>query len=493
MIGAQQIEIGQADWIKGMSSSADITDGGFSNETDGVNLTKIPGGVYPSAQQIDTSTNLTGNLIASAGTNNQIAGSADRYFISRSGSTGATFYRWNGTALALAQTDSGSNVYNDGVIDSVEFASYIWTTTTSDLVRWDGTSTAGTSHFFTDYWTNAGGLNKTALLSGFGQPHPMLVYEKQLWIGDGRYLHALAEDGTTLSYQALDLGTSAVVVALSIDPASGKMLISTTEGPNLSDTLNLRNKIYLWDAFSIKPNKAIIVEDMVTAFLVESGVVYVTYGQSFGVFNGSGIDFLRKLKNVGFDNTQLVYKHRITSINRNIYIVDGTQILCYGEVIGQQKKVFYYSMKNSAGNQINVLVHVGSGKLGIGCATSKFYIVDTNSIATTNSMTLLTNKILFPRPVFLRGAYIEYLDAVVNNDGNRVLSYKTESMIGTGFVQLNQQNGTGLNNISGADVYSTNNITGFKNERCHQVQLRYVSSSVVSGLKRIILFYDIAE
>lgn len=43
MIGTKQLVIGAADFVKGVSTSSDVSDGGFSPETDNVNLTANPG------------------------------------------------------------------------------------------------------------------------------------------------------------------------------------------------------------------------------------------------------------------------------------------------------------------------------------------------------------------------------------------------------------------------------------------------------------------
>lgn len=474
MTGSKQIEFGATEWIKGVSTSSEIADGGFSPETDGVNLIKTPGVMYAPAQQVDKSTSVADNIIASCFPQGSL--SNDRYFVGDA----RKYYSWNGTSITLEKTAT-TGTYTDGKTDLVAFNGSIYATTTTDVTKWNGTSTLDEN-----YWTTT--KSQSPLQSGAGEPHPMIVFESSLWIGDGNVLRSINESGT-VNGSPLTLAVGEIIYALAIDPASGKLLISTTEGANISDTLFTKCKIYQYDGFSIKPNKAIVVEDLVTSFYVMSGVVYVCYGKNLGIFNGSGIDFLRKFKNVSYTNTSLVYKHRITSINKNLYIADGAQILCYGEIIGGQKKVFYPAMTNST--QISVLTSIGSDKLGFSYSSSKFYTFDTLSSATTNSMTLYSNKIVFPRPIHPRCVYIEYYDAVTNNDNNRTLYYKAQD---NAFVLLAIQNGTSLKNESGASVYEIENIVGFlSTPTVKSIQFRYIADTTNFGIKRFIFYFDVAE
>jgi hypothetical protein len=225
-----------------------------------------------------------------------------------------------------------------------------------------------------------------------------------------------------------------------------------------------------------------------------TGNTFVGYGNNLGYINGSGISFLRKLKNVSLDNAQLPYKHNFAHVGNTLYVLDGLQVLAYGETIAGRKAFYYVFTNNTNSNKPTMLAEVGSGKLGYAFATTKFYTFDTTSVASSNTISFHTNKYDFERPVYLRSVYVEYADAVVNNDNNRALYYRSEDLqTSYQILRVQNQTSTSLKNESGASVYFTDNIVGFTSNKVRSVQFRYNADTVNTGLKRIVVYYDPAE
>lgn len=483
MVGKHILEINMQDLpIRGMSSSNDIADGAFSPSTDAVNLIASPGVLYAPALAVDsdTDTRLTGNIIASSPDDSVYLG-YERKMVTTDGK----YYRYNGTKIpeAALRTDA-VNTYTQGFTDMITFKGETYVTTKEKLVRWQEGITFNAS--FYSFGSITGGSNI--------YPHPAIVYENNAYYADGCLLLQQTSAGGTPT-TVLTLSSDQIIIALGVDPGSGRMLISTSNSLNSSDTLGAINKLLWYDGNSAKLDKSVIIEDMITGFQPVGGVVYVGYGTSLGYINGSGISFLRKLNNVTLDNSLLPYKHRMTCINKTLYVVDGTQILAYGEVL-QGRKIFYYCYKNNINSNKPISIfNVGNNKLGISFDTNKFYTFNVVSVATTNTMAFMTNKYNFPRPILIRKIYLDYADAIANNDDNRSLYYATES-VAIGGVLLRVQGtttGSGLKNSSGSTVNFMDNVIGFSPTKIRWLQFRYNTGTTNYGLRRILVEYDVVE
>lgn len=393
MAKTNYIRIDASDFIKGMSTSTEISDGGFA-PTSIVNPIITPGVLYGPGTITDKSTNVTGRFIASC--EDFAASSADdRYFVDDEGA----YYSWNGTTITKEVTDANTTVYIDGRTDLAPYQGNFYATVTTDVTLWNGAATLDN-----DWWTNT--KSKTALSTGV--PHPLLVFENILWIGDGQYLHNV--NNTTANYNVLQLESNEVIQALGIDPGSGLMLISVSVGQNASTTQFKTNKVLIYDGYSNKPRRSVIVDERISAFYSVGGVTYVTYGKNLGYWNGSGITFLRKLSDVSYSNTSLPTRHRMTNIDNTLYVADGQYLLAFGEILKGQK-VFYYLMNNNT--DMSLITHLGQGVIGYAYTTDKFYTLNT-TVKTINAY-LRSNYFSFDKIVDIKEITIEFGDNVSNN------------------------------------------------------------------------------
>lgn len=485
MIGNKELVIDSSNWSKGMSTGSDISDGGFSNETTAVNLIANPGVVYAPAVAVDsdTDTRLTGNAIATCPDMNVIS-SANRLVVTDDGKA----YRYNGTKLDAAGIAlTAGKTWAAGFTDIITFGGEAYVSSKEALTRWqnDNTIDAGASWPFSFTTSNV--------------PHPGIVYENNMYWADKNLLLIQSTIGDAVAPTTiLTLDSSSVILALGIDPTTGLMLISTTNTLDTSATLPAITRLLWYDGNSPKVAKSVLTEDVILGFHTVSGTTFVGYGKNLGYINGSGVSFLRRLNNVTNVQAELPYKHHFAHISTTLYVLDGLQILAFGEILPGSKKFYYCFKNNTNSNKPTVIGDGGNSKLVFGFATTKFYSFDTMSVASSNTMSLITNFYEFPRPVFLRSAYVEYSDAVTNNDDNRSLSYDTQQLDVTqsGYQILRVQGtttGGGLKNSSGSSVFQIENIIGFPTNKVRWIKFRYNSDTTNFGLARIIIYYDFAE
>lgn len=454
MAKSNYIRIDASNFIKGMSTSTEISDGGFA-PTSIVNPTITPGLVYGPGTITDKSTNVAGSFIASC-EDYSATSPNDRYFVDNAGG----YYSWNGTTITKQVTDTNTTVYIDGKTDLVPYQGSFYATTTTDVTQWNGSGT-----LTNNWWTVS--KSKTALNANV--PHPLIVFEKVMWIGDGQYLHNL--NNTTANYNVLELESNEVVQALGIDPGSGLMLISVSVGQNASDTLYKTNKVLIYDGYSNKPRRSVIVDERISAFFSVGGVTYVTYGKNLGYWNGSGITFLRKLKDVSYSNTSLPTRHRITNVDNTLYVADGQYLLAFGEVIKGQK-VFYYLMDNTT--DMTLITHLGKGLIGYAYPTSKFYTLDTTT-KTANTY-LVSNYFNFDEAVDIKEVKIEFADLVSNN-------------VSPVSCQIIDNDGASVNvsfkNISGGSARMLKSF--YQGKPLDSFYIRINQDTGVSGIKKVLI------
>ena len=471
MLGLRHIEIDASNFLRGMSSGGDISDGGFSPDTEAVNPIIEPGVLFAPAAAADADSDnrlsTTIEIIASAPDMANL-GVDNRLLVGANSSDDGTFYRYNGTKIIAAAyaTDTTRN-YVKGYTDIITYRGEAYVTSQSHIARWQNDNTI-TQDFFVFTTSNV--------------PHPALVFEDNAYYGDNNLLlRQTSVAGTPATILTLAVGE--IIIALGIEPGSGKMLIATTSSLNMSNTLTSINKLYWYDGSSNKTLKAIYVEDQILGFHSVAGITYCGYGQNLGYITGSGIKFLRKLINVTLSSEELPYKHNMTSIGSTLYVADGNKILAYGPIKQGGENVFYYCARNKVNNLVfQSIFNVGSNKIGYSFL-GEFRTVDFSSSATLDSFTLITNWLAFPRPVFPRSVYLEYLNQIASTD-NFTISYTDRNDNGIGLTAdpLTQ---TSVRSVSFIGFRNTDSIRSFR--------LTITNATENDGLIRVIIYYDFAE
>jgi hypothetical protein len=405
MIGGKYFEIDWRNFVQGMTSSEYTDDGGFSPgsatgiKSTNINPTHTPGLLQFPALSDDKSTNLSGEIIAS--TYCPVT-TYETGFVTDTGK----FYGWNGTTLSTAIATDSTRAYTAGKTDMAPYGPYIYGTSATYIWEWIVT-TATINQTYLAFASSSGGASWTPA----NCPHPVLVYEGNIYYGNGPQLLRQTTVGGTPTEVLLIPNYNEIIVALAIDPGTGKMLISTEGFTNISNATERLSKVQYYNGFSNKVDKVVITDEMVTSFHPVGGTVYIGYGQNFGYWTGTGPQFLRKL-NISLDNTTLLYKHHITNIGNIIYMIEAHKILAYGEVMLGQGRSFWYANQNFVGatpTSMSCITNIGSGELAYAFPTAKFSTIDTTTVADISSASnFLTKKYRFPREVTFNGIIVEY-------------------------------------------------------------------------------------
>jgi len=509
MQGRFSIEIGARstgvnDFLLGVSTSAESSDGGFSSDTTGTNLTVKPGVLMPPGPVTDASTNLTEELIASTEDPGYLGD--DRVMVGDE----KGLYTFDSGALTKEATAAPTGDITLGTSDMVSWFDdndnlvYYYITTAAgangDIVRWNGGATV-----VNDYWTSASHLNQSAL-SAYTPYRPLLVYEKNLYIGDANRLHRVEPDETVTAGILSLTGANdssveppEVISALGIDNSSGYMLIATSFSNDYSAARNGRSRLYYYDGFSNKTLKVINTHGTITAIVSVGDATHVFYGNKMGLFTGSGIKHLRTFRfNVG-DSTDLIYKHKVTVIDDTIYIAEQnklgsaiypTTIMAYGPVQQGGQNIFYPVLSPDTTNkEISLLCPVDGAKLGFSYATDKFFTYDTTSTASViiGGAFFQSNWYRFPRPVELRNVIIE-LESQLDTGTEAIMTIQIEdenrdtTTIQT-FLQDTNNRAVLISPTIGMKV------TAFRLKHINAPE----TPADIHGVNRFVVFYDYVE
>jgi len=456
--------------VLGMSTTREVGDGGFSPETDEINLINTPGVMYSPALPTDKSTNLVGDMAVSCENATTLSGQDSIFLAIDDATKDGSYYYWNGSVLTLKRTDSTNN-YAFGKNSIVSYKNGFYATSNEAIVYW----TADDVTFNVSF----------KAFSDTSAPHPSLVFEDNIYFADGDELIRQTSAGVAGTV-ILSLPTGTVITALGIDPGTGKMLISTTLGYNSSDTVPTVSKVSYYDGFSNKTNKSVIVDNTIQGFYSVGAVTYCSYGQNLGYWNGSGIQFLRNLSGILFQNEYLMYQGRFTNIGSTLYVVEGSKILAFGPITQGGSPVFYYAYKNRV--NANIITHIknlGQNILGIGFKDEKFYSWSTTSVASTNTQNFYSNNYTFDDEVWIRRVRVIYKNTVADtvDPGSLFLTDASNTLISDKTYDLR--------NVSGAASYikDINNV----DLRVKEVLFRLLLEGVNPGVKRVIFYGELAN
>lgn len=472
MQGRQTIKLDYKDFIRGSSSSDHLGDGGFSPTTTKINPKVVPGAIYaPPTLGVVSGSALGGAMIASCGDNDYLGNY--RMFLDDSGVT----YSWDGTTLTTQETFSSDKV-TFGTTDMVAWNGMFYITTNvsnTEIAEWDEDGAA----IDEDWWTTVAGGSALQTNTAW---RPLLVYERHMYVGDGKFLHRVNES-EVVSSSLLTLSDDDRITALGIDKGSGNMLIAVVNGgADFSALRNGDSKILVYDGTANKALKVIPTSGLITAFLTTDDRTLVFYANKIGYFTGNGIKFLRTL---GFSTgtfDDLNYKHKVTVHENTAYFIDGDRVIAYGEIISGQK-VFYPVYQNS-GTELKFLSIIGAGKLGISHGTT-IVSLDLSSTSSIQESNFFSNKIHFPRPVIIQEAFVEWASAVSDTVTPAILSIIDESQTATSFGS------TALQNSTGASAYFARTDTLGVKVRTAQIKIVLQNSNV--GIRRVVINYDVVE
>lgn len=479
MIGKFQIQLGAEQLISGMASSDFATDGALGTEALGLNPFVTPGIMRALANPTNITSPIVDNVIASAEDSpaQGVLPSFNRTFVGGA----ANYYTIAGTTVTLQKTGSATTKYISGITDQVAFAGNTYTTLTDNISIWN---TAANT--FTESWW-VGTKSQSNLITNV--PHPLLVYQGFMFVGDGNDLHTV-DSGGNIALNVLALNGNEVIYALAIDPLTGLMMVSVQTLIASQSTFSAQNFIYLYDGISAKATRKIPVDGLVTGFHNVEGTVFVGQEQTLGQWNGNGVTFLRKLQNVTTTGspTDLPYKHHFANTRNILHVVDGQKILSYGEVVAGKKGFFYTGYNPANNNHITCVMSLGNNQIGVAHPTTALSVFDF-STTTAASAVLPFNNIYFPRPIFPRRI--------------RIITTGVTTNAGSGQISVTDEKNNIINpavpNISNFIVLAAQSPRyvfdfEFSGYEWQAIQLSLVMDTLVSfGFIRAIIYYDVAQ
>ncbi|MCK4500872.1 hypothetical protein KAU11_10255 [Candidatus Babeliales bacterium] len=375
-IDAKQFRLGE-------SPTEHEAERGFSPETYGLNLLKEKGMMYPSGSKTDIgSTTLLGKVIAKAKDTSYLGN--DQYFLDDEGN----FYTYDGT-FTKRQTDS-VKTYQLGTSDMIQFQGNTFATSTDDIAMLTSSDLTSIDH---DWWS----ITKAHGTMDIGVRHPLEVVEDHLYIGDGNYIHTY--DGTTTGYQTIVLPQGVNVISLRKGSDGRSLLAFCGETANYSHSLGLSGKVYYIDTVTFAFIKEVKLESQVEGTINHEGAVMCTWGKNFGYFDGTGLVWMRDLVS---DTT---YSHNLESMEDTLLIRDSKYVVAYGDL--GKGKVFWKMY--IAGDSVDVIAYLGSGKVAIGYlsgSTDYLKYFDINEVGSVGYF--FSNPITLPGKVWIRRIEIEH-------------------------------------------------------------------------------------
>lgn len=477
MLGKSQLTISGTQFAAGLCTSDFLGDGGMGLLSNNLNPVYQPGVVYSLGQL--SANGLSAHLVASC-EEFQATPSENRWAVD----TSSNFYYISPSEI-ISTGISGIKGYLAGISDMAVFddvigshAPGIYITSATDITRLSGTIGGGLSVGAEAFWTST--KSKTALTTGI--PHPLLVYQNQLWIGNGNHLPNMNTSGTANNDASWVLDINEEITALGIDPGTGLMMLGvrTVASSGTSASFPAKYFIYLYDGYSAQSRRKIPVQGAVFSFTTVGGQIMVGIDNSIGLWNGNGVSFVRRLSSTG----STPYKQRCAAVNNHFFVADGLQVLGYGDIQNGKKAWYPFYKNNASGSALDIVFQQSVGTIGTtydGSTIKFLQLFDTGNGA--GSGMFYTNNINFERPVSIKGI--------------RVFTTGITTTAGIGGVALIDENGTTHTPtvskfvVASGTTYRFDFIFG--GQKLQTMQPVLTLDTQAFGIVRIIIYYDAAE
>lgn len=381
------LTIDAKDWFRGMSTSDELADGGFSPLSKGINLYASPGLLLPGkAPSNGTGDMQSGGVFAWSTISTSIAPGAGRA-LGNNGSSHGKFYFISSLGAATLGVSDTARVYTANVSDLIRYGNTNQQYSTSN-------QNVGLSNFdwsvndFT-WWTVTQG--KTAMSGGV--PHHFVQYGNTLYWTDGNLLHSW--DGTTATYNCLDLPAGYVMTDITV--YNNLIFISAAQFDPIGGGDSINNRLFTWDGFSDSFIDEYPLQERIDALIPFGGSLLVTTRRYVGYFTGSTLSPLYAL-------TTPVYKYQVAITYDRLYLLQGMDLLCYGNPVISKPKFFSYPLRNTVTmTGINSFV---SGVIMYAGDTMSGSFSNVNGSDQTSSV-FYGNKIPFGRLVNIRMIAVE--------------------------------------------------------------------------------------
>lgn len=379
-----KITIDARDWFRGVSTTNELADGGFSPLSKGINLFASPGLLLPGPAPTDFSgtPDISKGLFAFAPTSSN---SSVGHGLGANNNDDGKFTLLDPTGAIVVTSDTGRN-YVPIQSDMVRYGNeYFYT---SQQTAGKSSLTFGANDF--NWWTGTLGL----IAFGVASIHKTTEYDGILYFSDGRYVHSW--DGSAATYNALELPAGYEISDFVTYNNLLFIAASQTAIGDIADASNCR--IFTWDGLSASFLDEILIQDSITAFLPFGGTLFVTTKKFFGYFTGSTVSPLYPL-------TTPVYKYQAAITQDRLYMLQGTDVLCYGNPVISRPKFFSFPLKHAS--SLIGITSFQTGKLIYAYASKVGSFTDVNGSDQAGGI-FYANRIPFDGQAKIRSITLEH-------------------------------------------------------------------------------------
>lgn len=386
-----QIVLDARTFLKGVSVSDDLTDGGYSPNSKGINLFAKPGLITAGKIPVDAVGSgggvATGGIFAWSTHPANVSPGIGRGLGNDSSHNGY-FYTLSDAGAATRVTSDSGNTYLPQVSDLFRYGAsnnqFSTSNTDVGMHAFDFSST----NF--NWWTST--ESQAAL--GANVPHNLFQFGSIMYITDGRYLHSW--DGTTASSQVLILPVgyvinSAVVYQNSIMIAASRF--SPLGGGEATDS-----RLFLWDGFSSSYSDEYVLQENIDTLILFGGTLLATTKTYIGYWTGSTIAALYPL-------SSQIFKYQFCVTNDRLYLLQSNNdLLCYGNPSLAHPKFFSFPLHNT--NNLIGITSYRRGKIVYAYASQAGSYSDVNGSDQTGQ-TFYGNKIFLGGPASVKYVIVE--------------------------------------------------------------------------------------
>lgn len=383
------LTIDAKDWFRGVSATDELSDGGFSPLSKGINLFASPGLLLPGPAPFDFGSSglTTKGIFAWSTHHTSVAPGIGRGLGANDLDDGKFFTMDDLGALTLAASDAGHD-YKANESDLIRYgaSNEQFATSTSNIAKCN--FNFSTTDF--TWWTVTLGLTGI----GGGTPHHFVQYGAILYVSDGRYIHSW--DGATGTYNALDLPSGYVITDIRV--YQNLIFVAAAKFDSLGGGESTDCRLFTWDGYSASYLDEFPIQEKVDTLIVFGGTLFVTTHSYIGYFTGSTISPLYPL-------ISDVYKHQFAITNDRLYLLQGADVLCYGNPILPRPKFFSFPLKYT-GNLVGITSY-RSGKIVYCSATQSGSWSDVNGSNQAGNV-FYANRLSFGGQVKIRAVILEH-------------------------------------------------------------------------------------
>ncbi len=374
-------------FLKGMSISDELSDGGFSPLSKGINLFAKPGLILPGPAPVDQSSAVdVGGIFAWSTHVANLSPGIGRGVGSDVNNHGKFFLLNDSGGATLACSDA-AHIYKARITDLIRYGSSNdqFVTSDGDIAKLNFDFSA---QDFTWWHTT---LGKTNLKSGV--PHRLVQFGAILYITDGNLIHSW--DGSAGAESVLDLPDNYVINDMV--SFNNALYIAASRFDPLGGGEATDCRIFTWDGFSPSFIEEYVVQENIDTLIVFGSALFLTTRTYVGYWTGSTVSPLYLL-------TSSVYKHQVAITMDRLYLLQGGDLLCYGNPSIAHTKFFSFPISNP--NSLIGITSYRRGKIVYAYASHSGGYSDVNGSDQTGK-TFYSNKVFLGKHASLNKLLIE--------------------------------------------------------------------------------------